>query len=142
MGKIIVIGLGTGDAELLTRKAERLLRSGLPVYLRTVLHPSAQVVADWHIECTTFDALYEAAEDFDELNGQIAAQLTAAARQGDVIYAVPGQGLSGEETVAALLGGEAEVELIPGVEEIFGMLPAWQDIADICRSGYTLTVNV
>ncbi|MDD3243968.1 MAG: SAM-dependent methyltransferase, partial [Eubacteriales bacterium] len=136
MGKIIIVGLGSGEPDLLTRRAENLLRSGTPVYLRTALHPSAQVVQQWKIAYVSFDELYGTCEDFDALNAQIAACLCHAAQSADVIYAVPGQGICADETVSALLQAGVEMEIVPGVDETLARLPLRQATAAIARDGY------
>ena len=52
---------------------------------------------------TSFDALYEAHDRFEEVYEAIIAQLLLAAREGDVVYAVPGDPLVGEATTTGLL---------------------------------------
>lgn len=101
---IDVIGLGPGPARLLTLETRDLLLSGQPVYLRTAVHPTVSELRDWGCSYTSFDSLYEQAEDFDSLYCQIVRQLLAEAQaHGQIVYAVPGNPLVAERTVQQLL---------------------------------------
>ena len=75
MLEICVIGLGPGSPEMLTLQAAERLMGGEALVLRTGRHG----VADWlnaqDIEYTTLDALYEDAEDFDDLDARVADRL-------------------------------------------------------------------
>ncbi len=118
MPKITIVGLGPWEKGHLTEKALAALRGGETVF-RTGRHPAAEAyVANG---AATLDGMYEAAEDFGELNSAIAeAVIGLAEKHGEVVYAVPGQGLSGDSTVAELIAtarGCAELAFIPGVEE-------------------------
>src|SRR5258708_5029909 len=99
---ITIIGLGPGDPELLTRRAWRILSEAGEVFLRTARHPGVEALppATYH----NFDALYDAASDFDSLYQQIAAEVVKlGSRPQGVIYAVPGHPLVGETTVTHIL---------------------------------------
>src|SRR6476661_4984106 len=113
LGIITILGLGPGDAALLTRQAWELLQSARVLYLRTAIHPTvAELPA--HLELRPFDALYEAAGAFGEVYDQIAADLVARAGAGeDVLYAVPGHPLVAEATTRRLLAlaGERAIEV-------------------------------
>jgi tetrapyrrole methylase family protein / MazG family protein len=119
MSEIVVVGLGPGDAGLLTREAGRWLESGRPVWLRTRIHPTvAQLPGSdaWN----DFDTLYEQASDFDSLYEQIVVALldAAEATDGPIVYAVPGHPTVGESTVALLrdvAAGSIDVRIVPGV---------------------------
>ena len=120
MAEIVVVGLGPGDASLLTREADRWLASGRPVWLRTRIHPTVAALPEasgWG----DFDALYEQADDFDALYDAIVAALldAAEAADGPIVYAVPGHPTIGESTVARLRaaapGRGIAVRIVPGV---------------------------
>jgi tetrapyrrole methylase family protein/MazG family protein len=51
----------------------------------------------------TFDDLYEAAHDFEEVYATIVTRLVEALERGDVVYAVPGDPMVAEGTVTHLL---------------------------------------
>ena len=103
MAIITILGLGPGDAALLTRQAWELLQSARVLYLRTAIHPTVAELPT-HLELRPFDALYESAGAFGEVYDQIAAALVARASAGeDVLYAVPGHPLVAEATTRRLL---------------------------------------
>src|SRR4051794_33236682 len=108
LATITILGLGPGDAALLTRQAWDLLQSARVLYLRTAVHPTvAELPA--HLELRPFDALYESAGAFGEVYDQIAADLVARAGAGeDVLFAVPGHPLVAEATTRRLLALAAE----------------------------------
>ncbi len=118
MPKITIVGLGPWEKGHLTEKALAALQSGEIVF-RTGRHPASAA----YIEkgAITLDDMYEAAEDFGELNRSVAETIISLAeKRGEVIYAVPGQGLSGDSTVTELIvacKGRADLEFVPGVEE-------------------------
>jgi tetrapyrrole methylase family protein/MazG family protein len=103
MSRITILGLGPGDATLLTREAWELLQGTRTLYLRTAIHPTVAALPA-AIELRPFDALYETADDFAAIYERIAAELVERARQGEeVIYAVPGHPLVAEATTRRVL---------------------------------------
>jgi tetrapyrrole methylase family protein / MazG family protein len=97
---VVIVGLGPGGHEHVTLETldavDRIPRR----YLRTAVHPSADLVPD----AVTFDHLYESADTFAEVYQRIADDLVAAAAEhGEVLYAVPGSPLVLEQTVRHLL---------------------------------------
>ncbi len=101
---IILLGLGPGSANLLTREAWDVLSAGERVYLRTRHHPAVAGLPA-HLALQDFDALYDGATSFDDVYAQIAEAIIAAAQTtpGDVVYAVPGHPLVGEASVWLIL---------------------------------------
>jgi tetrapyrrole methylase family protein/MazG family protein len=99
MARVVVVGLGPGDADHVTRRTLDLIERISHRFLRTSRHPSAHLVAG----ATTFDDVYEAADTFDDVYTEIAERLvTAATEHGEVLYAVPGSPLVLERTVRRL----------------------------------------
>ncbi len=107
VGEIVVVGLGPGDADLLTRGTVAWLESGRPIWLRTRIHPTIAGLPGaegW----ASFDDRYEAASDFQSLYERIVGDLLDQAvlahgrDGGPIIYAVPGHPTIGESTVALL----------------------------------------
>ncbi|MGK2965157.1 MAG: nucleoside triphosphate pyrophosphohydrolase [Tepidiformaceae bacterium] len=99
-----IAGLGPGDAALLTGETATLLRSGLPVLLRTRHHPTAtelDAVGGWP-DC---DDLYASSSVFPSVYEAIASRVLERASDGDLIYAVPGSPLVAESTVPLILAG-------------------------------------
>lgn len=120
--KITVVGLGPGAAEHLTRRAWRALQEADAVYLRTNRHPAVAELPRAG-RCISFDDIYEAHSRFDDVYAQITARLLEAARRGEsLVYAVPGDPLVGEATVARLLSRAAQedlqIEIVHGVSFI------------------------
>ena len=116
---ITVVGLGPGDPGLLTVAARDLLAGGAPVWLRTRRHPGVEAL-DLRGPVESFDALYEAGENFEEVYAAIVERLTALGATEEIVYAVPGNPLFGEATVAALLarareGSGPPVRIVHGV---------------------------
>jgi tetrapyrrole methylase family protein / MazG family protein len=113
-----VVGLGPGDATLLTRRTFDLLSDAPIVRLRTRVHPAAAAF----IDLASYDELYERAESFDALYEAIVADLIGLARSapgGEVLYAVPGSPIVAERTVELLLASsDVETILEPAVSVI------------------------
>lgn len=105
---ITIVGLGPGDAGLITRQAWHLLSASDVVYLRTARHPAVNGLPD-HLQLHSFDDVYQEAGDFAAVYRRIAAEVLRLGGQGDVIYAVPGNPYVGETTVTAITRGAAEV---------------------------------
>jgi tetrapyrrole methylase family protein / MazG family protein len=103
MPTITILGLGPGNAGLLTRQAWELLQATRVLYLRTAVHPTVAALPQ-HLELRAFDALYESAGAFGEIYDRIAAELVEQASAGeDLVYAVPGHPLVAEATTRRLL---------------------------------------
>jgi tetrapyrrole methylase family protein/MazG family protein len=113
-----VVGLGPGDADLLTRRTYDLVRDAPLVRLRTRVHPAAREFAD----VASYDDRYESAESFDALYESIVAdliELATTAPGGEVLYAVPGSPIVAERTVELLLASSAVTTVLePAVSVI------------------------
>lgn len=100
---IHIVGLGPGPARYLTLETRDLLLSGLPVYLRTAVHPTIAELHAWGCTYTSFDPLYEKADHFALLYQQIGELLVQEANaHGEIVYALPGHPLVAETTVQNL----------------------------------------
>ena len=100
---ITIVGLGPGDASLLTAEARELLASAAEVWLRTKRHPTISGLPTGPAY-ESFDAIYDGGDSFDQVYEQIVTRvLDLARRPQGVIYAVPGHPLFGETTVRELL---------------------------------------
>ncbi|HEX5479654.1 MAG TPA: nucleoside triphosphate pyrophosphohydrolase [Dehalococcoidia bacterium] len=117
--RITVIGLGPGDASLLTIEARDALAAAPEVWLRTARHPTVTGLPGGP-RYESFDGLYESLDTFDAVYDAIIGRLLELARQpAGVVYAVPGHPLVGEATVRGLLErapAEAiDVSVLPAV---------------------------
>ena len=123
---ITLIGLGAGDPETLSRGAERALRAASEakrsgtgeLFVRTAIHPSADILTEWGLSFRTFDALYENGTDFAEVYSKMTRQVIQAASNPQnqssfsVAFAVPGHPLFGE-SAAQQICAQAETLGIP-----------------------------
>jgi tetrapyrrole methylase family protein/MazG family protein len=111
--RIVVVGLGPGGHDHVTAETRAAIERSSHRYLRTAVHPSADLVAD----ATTFDHLYDAANTFDDVYREIADTLRAAAAEhGEILYAVPGSPLVLERTVRYLLAADdVECDIRPAM---------------------------
>jgi tetrapyrrole methylase family protein/MazG family protein len=111
---IIVVGLGPGRWEDLTVEAQATLDAARAVVVRTERHPTVDALRARRpdLPLTSFDALYDSAENFADLYPLMANRLleqAASLRDGQaLVYAVPGHPLIGEESVRQLRALAAE----------------------------------
>jgi tetrapyrrole methylase family protein/MazG family protein len=100
---ITIVGLGPGDARLLTRQAWDLLEHTPEVYLRTRMHPA---VGGFPAGLTvhSFDDLYEQGGSFEGVYQKIIDQVLSLGRRPQgVIYAVPGHPFVAEATTPEIV---------------------------------------
>lgn len=98
MSQITIIGLGPGDPDLITRTAWEYLQAASELYVRTRQHPTVAALPG-SLVVHSFDAVYDAGEDFAAVYGHIAEQVIALGRRPQgVLYAVPGDPAVGEAT--------------------------------------------
>src|SRR5690625_7199881 len=85
-GRIEVIGLGAGDLEQLSLGIYRKLTSHVgKVFVRTLDHPVIPKLMDEGVSFQSFDALYEASEQFETVYENIATTLLKAAQNESVL---------------------------------------------------------
>ena len=87
MSMITAVGVGL-EAGQLTLGAAKLLKSGAKVILHTARIGCAEWLEGEGVPFEALDFLYEQCEDFDEHAARAAEHVLAAARGGDVVYAV------------------------------------------------------
>jgi tetrapyrrole methylase family protein/MazG family protein len=95
---ITLLGLGPGDASLLTRQAWEVLDNAAEVYLRTDRHP---VVSGFpaRLQVHSFDEIYEREDTFELVYEAIVRRVMELGhRPQGVIYAVPGHPFIAEAT--------------------------------------------
>ncbi len=115
MPRFVVIGLGPGRPEHLTREAWGILEDARVLYLRTAHHPIVSHLPD-HLELRPLDECYEAGRDFDRVYEAIVSRLLAAPER-PLLYGVPGHPLVAEATTRRLLQrwGKTEVQIVAGL---------------------------
>lgn len=100
---IHVVGLGPGDAGLITRETWCLLEQAKILLLRTAIHPTVSVLDRVGIHYETYDAFYDEASDFPSLYARIVDDVVTRAKKGvEIVYAVPGSPQVAEKTVVLL----------------------------------------
>jgi tetrapyrrole methylase family protein / MazG family protein len=112
-GRVVVVGLGPGDARLVSVAAADAVARVERRFVRTTRHPSAHLVEP----AVSFDQLYERSARLDEVyTGVVEALVSEAARVGEVLYAVPGSPYVAERTVDLLRRDpRVEVEVVPSL---------------------------
>jgi tetrapyrrole methylase family protein / MazG family protein len=96
---VVVAGLGPGGAGHVTAETVAVIERIQRRYLRTSIHPSAELVTG----ATSFDELYDTADRFDDVYAEIVERLVAGATEhGEIVYVVPGSPLVLERSVRLL----------------------------------------
>lgn len=114
MGKIVIAALGWSEDDM-TLGAVKKLKGAERIILRTQRCGAADFLKRESIAFETLDALYDQAEDFDELADSAAAQIMQAAQAGDVLYGVNDPG---DETALRLMQcAPGDVVSLGGVSE-------------------------
>ncbi|HVW31720.1 MAG TPA: nucleoside triphosphate pyrophosphohydrolase [Acidimicrobiia bacterium] len=117
-GRLVVVGLGPGGADLLLPAARAALLATDPPrrFVRTLRHPAVTDLVAEGVDVRSCDDLYDAAADRDDIYAAIADRLTAAAEAGDVCFAVPGSPAVAEQSVALLRARLGDrLRLVPGL---------------------------
>jgi tetrapyrrole methylase family protein/MazG family protein len=119
-GRVVVVGLGPGGADLVLPAARAALESSPVRYARTARHPAVSELAAAGIALESFDDRYDAANDLDECYaGIVDTLIAAAAEHREVAYAVPGNPAVAERTVELLhdaaRAGDVELRVVPGL---------------------------
>jgi tetrapyrrole methylase family protein / MazG family protein len=114
MASITIIGTGAGDLTQLSLGSYRKLKSADRIFARTFDHPVLRELMSEGLEVTGFDDIYESNDSFEETYRTIVDRLFEEAKQGSLIYAVPGHPMMAEATVQLLLEEQAQhgVEVI------------------------------
>ncbi|WP_066634310.1 nucleoside triphosphate pyrophosphohydrolase [Desulfolucanica intricata] len=122
MKDITVIGLGPGAKEHLSLAGWEILQQADKIFLRTGVHPVVPWLAGKGIKFKTFDHLYEEAKTFQDVYRAIAESVLREAREGPLVYAVPGHPLVAETSVKIILQEALEksisVRVVPAMSFI------------------------
>ncbi|TCN17664.1 nucleoside triphosphate pyrophosphohydrolase [Mesobacillus foraminis] len=126
--KITIIGLGAGDLNQLPYGLYKLLLEEKNLYLRTKEHPVVSELEKEGLNYISFDSIYEKNDEFADLYEEICETLLLKAKDGSIVYAVPGHPLVAEKTVQLLLDrGKAqglEIEIGGGQSFLDAMFQA------------------
>ena len=129
MPGVMLLGLGPGNPDQLTREAWNVLSSADEIWLRTRQHPTVNALPST-LNLHSFDELYENGETFDRVYDTIVEKVLELGRRPQgVIYAVPGHPFVAETTclkIARIARGEglpvAIVEGLSFLEPTFSAL--------------------
>jgi tetrapyrrole methylase family protein/MazG family protein len=115
--RVVAVGLGPAGADHLLPVARAALDASSHRYARTLRHPAVDDLRADGVTFTSFDDVYDAADDLESAYAEIARRLVDAAHEhGEVVYAVPGSPAVAERAVAILRADPAvEVVLVAGV---------------------------
>jgi tetrapyrrole methylase family protein/MazG family protein len=109
---ILITGLGPGDiARIPGPVLDILLDPSRTVIARTVNHPAAAQLAERR-DVTFCDDIYEEEHTFESVYSAIADRVLAAAKEGQVVYAVPGGPGMGEFAVREIIARGEDVEVL------------------------------
>ena len=134
--ELIVVGLGPGPQSYVTLGAKEAMKSAEKVFCQTQRHPMFAVLGAWGIQAEPLDALYEQAEDFDDMNRMIAQRVCESATQQRTVFAVTGHGVKGQNAVQLALAYAQQrgipVRIVAGVAQEEAALAA---CAQSCEDG-------
>ena len=126
--RLLVVGLGPGAAAAVPAGTWAALTSGLPVWLRTGVHPTVSSLEERRVRFQTFDGLYDSLPSFDAVYDAIVDHLLHEVARGDLVYAVPGHPLVAEESVRRLLDRAPEAgvtaEIVAGASFLDALFTA------------------
>ena len=117
MSKISIVGLGPGEYSLISQGALDALHSSCRIYLRTEKHPIVNKLKET-IKYTSLDYFYDSEENFEDVYYKISKHIVELAKEGDLVYAVPGHPRVAEKTVGIIESmakeNNIEVDVLPG----------------------------
>ncbi len=116
---ITIVGLGPAGVSHMDEAVRSTLITGsATVILRTIAHPAAAAIASSRL-VVSCDDLYDTCKDFDDVYVGIAERVLEAAKEGDVVYAVPGSAVVGERAVPMITSrakaADIPVKVLPGL---------------------------
>jgi tetrapyrrole methylase family protein/MazG family protein len=114
---IVVVGLGPAGADLLLPAARAEIVRATTRFTRTARHPAVDDLARDGVTFRSFDDVYERAASIDDVYVTIASTIAdVAAREGEVLYAVPGSPAVAERSVELLRArDDVDVRVVPGL---------------------------
>jgi tetrapyrrole methylase family protein/MazG family protein len=111
MSGIILLGLGPGNPDQLTREAWGVLNSTEEIWLRTRQHPTVEAMPA-SLGIHSFDDIYESGETYDRVYETIVSRVLELGRRTEgVVYAVPGHPFVAESTCRSIVHLAREEQL-------------------------------
>ncbi len=115
---ITIAGMGFGEKNAVTIEAIEAMKEVDKVILRTVHHPSVELLREEGIDFEALDYMYETIEDFEKLYQSIAEYVFDQAKDKSVCYVVPGSPSIAESTVKRLREMTDDIKYIEAVSFI------------------------
>ncbi|MHB1457575.1 MAG: SAM-dependent methyltransferase [Armatimonadota bacterium] len=100
---ITIAGLGPSGSDSISTGAYRAIRNAPVVFVRTTHHPAVDDLKAEGITIISMDDIYESSDTFQDVYNKIADKILAEAQCTDVVYAVPGHPLMGEQAVEIII---------------------------------------
>lgn len=100
---ITIAGLGPSGSDSISTGAYRVIRNAPVVFVRTVHHPAVDDLKAEGITLISMDDIYESSDTFQDVYNKIADKILSEAQRSDVVYAVPGHPLMGEQAVEIII---------------------------------------
>ena len=100
---IIILGLGPGNPDLITRRAWDVIKSANEIFLRTDQHPTVNGFPST-IRIHSFDDYYQVEDSYEVVYQRITDKIISLGQKTPgVIYAVPGDPFVAESTTPMIL---------------------------------------
>ena len=115
---ITIAGIGFGEKNAVTIEAIKAMKEADKVVLRTVHHPSVDLLKEEGIDFEALDYMYETIDDFEELYQSIADYVFDQAKDKKICYVVPGSPSIAESTVKRLREMTDDIRYIEAVSFI------------------------
>lgn len=101
---IKIVGIGLGDIDNLTVGTVETIKRSKNIVFKTAKHPVVKYFEEMGLEFSSCDEIYESNQEHDEVYEEISRDLIKKFQEdGEVVYAVPGNPLDGEESVTNLI---------------------------------------
>lgn len=121
MREIYLLGFGCGGKGDITLRTLDILQKSDTVFVRTMKHPSSEILLEYNIPYKSFDDIYDSYDTFDSVYEHIADEVIGSA--GECIsYIVPGSAVFAEKSVQLILkNAQCPVHIIPAVSFLDGI---------------------
>lgn len=112
---LTIVGLGPGPVELVAPGARAALQDlSSRIFVRTALHPAVPALLGARA-FEALDALYDSAPSMSETLDGVTSTIASAAARGQVVLALPGDGVLGEDVLDRFRQAGLAFTLMPGV---------------------------
>ncbi|MCL1804011.1 MAG: nucleoside triphosphate pyrophosphohydrolase [Eubacteriaceae bacterium] len=117
MKQLHIVGLGSGDGCDITVQSLQIIKSSDKVYLRTAMHPSAEMLKGLGIEFESLDRFYTESDTYEDAYQAMASEVANSAH-ANLCYCVPGSPSFFEESVGIIVELCPHAQLYPAVSPV------------------------